>query len=325
VRDVFGMADAAADDLAGAWNDFTNNFASDIAPLVTLFGEQVTKQFLSESTGILDNIIFGVAPLGILTAVVSVIRISGWPGLKALVGRAQEPHGVAEAELCSSTSRDVCELWSEGGICRVFGRPKILEFFHKSGKDDFYPTFSETTTEREVEEPGACNVYRPVCFLGGKRCCKNALSRKDHTCGDKNDQWTETKATQPEAWEKGETEPDFAPFPNLSLNIGIRKTPGWALALTAVFGALLQLSFFAFATYITFYRDDLYTGTPPPRTWSFVLTVLGTVMVVAGMILCAFLVERKSEERHFSDGGKDMAKYYYTKVSCVSWDCEGGS
>jgi hypothetical protein len=64
---------AAADSSTTQWNDFTNNFATDIAPIVALFGEQVTKQFLSESTGFLDNIIFGVAPLGILTAVVSVI------------------------------------------------------------------------------------------------------------------------------------------------------------------------------------------------------------------------------------------------------------
>ncbi|CAI4217695.1 unnamed protein product [Parascedosporium putredinis] len=59
------------------WSDFADNFASDLAPIIALFGEQVTKQFLSESTSFLDNIIFGVAPLGILTAVVSVIRVYG--------------------------------------------------------------------------------------------------------------------------------------------------------------------------------------------------------------------------------------------------------
>jgi hypothetical protein len=32
-------------------NDFANNLFSDLAPLLTLFGEQVTKQFLSMSMG----------------------------------------------------------------------------------------------------------------------------------------------------------------------------------------------------------------------------------------------------------------------------------
>ncbi len=120
------------------WANFYNNFATDLTPLLALFGEQVTKQFLSESTSVLDNIIFAAAPLGILTAVVSVIRVCGTPSLRAFVGRAQEGHGTAEAELCSSTSHDVCELWNRGGIARVFGRPKILEFIHDKDREDFY-------------------------------------------------------------------------------------------------------------------------------------------------------------------------------------------
>src|SRR5690242_20231645 len=82
---------------ADEWADFADNFATDLAPLITLFGEQVTKQFLSESTGFLDNVIFGLAPLGILTAVVSAIRLYGKASLKSFIGRAQEAHGIAEA------------------------------------------------------------------------------------------------------------------------------------------------------------------------------------------------------------------------------------
>ena len=90
--------------LAGdAWDDFANNLATDLAPILQLFGEQATKQFLSESTTIWDNIIFAMAPLGVLTAVVSVIRVCGPPVLRAFVGRAQEGTLIAEAELCSST------------------------------------------------------------------------------------------------------------------------------------------------------------------------------------------------------------------------------
>ncbi|PVH69611.1 hypothetical protein DL98DRAFT_392287, partial [Cadophora sp. DSE1049] len=239
------------------WSDFTDKFATDIAPLITLFGEQVTKQFLSESTGLLDNIIFGMAPLGIITAVVSAIRVYGSPSLKSFIGRAQEPHGVAEAELCSSTSRDVCELWSEGGICRVFGRPKVLEFFYRPGKNDFYRKFTPEMTEKEV---------------------------------------VHNRATDAEGRDK---DVPFAPYPNLALNIGIRQTPPPVLVFIAIFGVSVQLSFFVFATRVTFYWPSLYTDEKQPSNWGFVLAILGTLLVVLGMTLCAFLIERKSHERWF--------------------------
>jgi hypothetical protein len=96
---------------------------------------------------------------------------------------------------------------------------------------------------------------------------------------------------------------NFAPYPNLSLNIGISATPRWVLVIVTVFGFLVQLSFFGYATVITFYREDLYEVGAMPQTWSFALAVLGTAMVVSGMILCAFLIERKSRERLFADDG----------------------
>ncbi|KAL2783869.1 hypothetical protein BJX66DRAFT_317679 [Aspergillus keveii] len=110
---------------AEGWNDFSNNLATDLSPLIALFGEQVTKQFLSESLSPLDNFIFAMAPLGILTAVVSAIRVCGSSSLRAFIGRAQEGGGTIEAELCSSTSRSVSELYNNGGsvwAAKAFGR-----------------------------------------------------------------------------------------------------------------------------------------------------------------------------------------------------------
>src|SRR3981189_2801808 len=63
-----------------------NNLFTDLTPLLALFGDEVTKQFLSQSVGWADHIIFAVCPLGIITAVVSVIRVAGNNGLKALIG-----------------------------------------------------------------------------------------------------------------------------------------------------------------------------------------------------------------------------------------------
>jgi hypothetical protein len=74
-----------------AGDEFSNNLFSDLAPLLTLFGGQVTKQFLSMSMGWADHIMLGMGPLGVITAVVSAIRVSGVSKLKALIGRFVTP------------------------------------------------------------------------------------------------------------------------------------------------------------------------------------------------------------------------------------------
>lgn len=68
-------------------DEFSNNLFSDLAPLLTLFGEQVTKQFLSLSMGWADNVLLAMGTLGIITTVVSAIRVGGGRTMKALVGR----------------------------------------------------------------------------------------------------------------------------------------------------------------------------------------------------------------------------------------------
>lgn len=100
-----------------------------IAPrLLALFGERVTMQFMSQSTGWADNVIFAMAPLGIITAIIGAIRVSGPSWLKTIIGRARESRAIAEAELMSSTSKEVCELWNGQEIVRVMGEGLIREF-----------------------------------------------------------------------------------------------------------------------------------------------------------------------------------------------------
>jgi hypothetical protein len=73
------------------------------APLIALFGEQVAKQYLSQSLGFLENVIFACAPLGILTAVTCAIRVGGPVALRALIGHAQEPAVQVELDLLRSS------------------------------------------------------------------------------------------------------------------------------------------------------------------------------------------------------------------------------
>jgi hypothetical protein len=98
-------------------DEFSNNLLSDLAPLLALFGEQATRQFMAQSLGWADNIVLAVCPLGILTAVVSVIRVGGPAWLRAIIGRARENRAAAEVELMSSTSHEgSCDLFCFEGF-----------------------------------------------------------------------------------------------------------------------------------------------------------------------------------------------------------------
>lgn len=310
-----------ADSSAEQWRDFTNNFATDLAPIITLFGEQITKQFLSESVSFLDNVIFGVAPLGIITAVVSVIRVYGNASLKSFIGRAQEPHGAAEAELCSSTSEDVCELWSRGRICRVFGRPKILEFFYTE-KGEFYPTFEGYTGSDEQSGPPSCGIELPKDFFANTNA---GVGRDQPMRNESPGHWKEVNPkildTPTNDQEPGKTQGGFARYPNLVLNMGIRTMPNSILGVAATFGISLQLSFFVYATWTTFYNRTLYDGGPLPQLWSFSLAVSGTALLVIGMVLCALLVERQSCERWFM---KKTENDPSNPKAVISWLQPGG-
>ena len=57
---------------ADGWDDFSNNLAADLAPILALFIE-MTKQYLSKSITMADYFIFAMASIGILTAIISAI------------------------------------------------------------------------------------------------------------------------------------------------------------------------------------------------------------------------------------------------------------
>ena len=68
-------------------NNFANNAFSNLAPLLTLFGDEVTKQFLANSLWFPDTLLLAIAPLGIMTIIVSAIRVGGSRLMKSIIGR----------------------------------------------------------------------------------------------------------------------------------------------------------------------------------------------------------------------------------------------
>lgn len=127
-------------------NSFTLN------RLLALFGERVTTQFISQALGWADNIIIAMVPLGIVTIIVSAIRVGGPVWLKAIVGRAMENRAAAEVELMSSTSHEVSELWNGQKIVRVAGQAPIVEFICLlSRKDESNDTTPQSSEPQNIE------------------------------------------------------------------------------------------------------------------------------------------------------------------------------
>lgn len=108
----------------------SSSLFSDLAPVLQLFGEQVAKQFMSQSLQWTDHVIFSMAPLGVITAVVGAIRVAGPTWLKAVIGRALETRAAAEVELMSSTSHEVGEMWNGQSLMRTMAMPPIQEIIY---------------------------------------------------------------------------------------------------------------------------------------------------------------------------------------------------
>ncbi|KAH8755140.1 hypothetical protein F5882DRAFT_308120, partial [Hyaloscypha sp. PMI_1271] len=120
-------------------NNFGNNAFTNFAPLLTLFGDEITKQFLSTSMGWADDVLLGVAPIGIMTIIVCAIRIGGNRFLRSLIGsvnylkcRARDSPDDEEKEILPSTSANVREIWDGNRIIRQTGESKITEFVFDS-------------------------------------------------------------------------------------------------------------------------------------------------------------------------------------------------
>ncbi|KAF8462255.1 hypothetical protein BDZ91DRAFT_784528 [Kalaharituber pfeilii] len=194
-----------------AGDEFSNNLFSDLAPLLTLFGERVATQYLRHSTHPLESVIFACGPLGVLTAITSAIRVGGSRALKAIIGRAEEIDTIAEIELLSSTSTDVCELWNSLGVVRAMGKPQILELVI----DDFNEVVREST-----------NSSAPRYGL---------YTRKQWMC----------PAEPPAHLSDGELK-QINNAPNISLNTIGSDINMWELYIVAIIGVLLQTGVLVF-------------------------------------------------------------------------------
>ncbi|KAI5776322.1 hypothetical protein EDC01DRAFT_625499, partial [Geopyxis carbonaria] len=256
-------------------DEFSNNLFSDLAPLLALFGEQFAKQYMSQSMSWIDNLIFAIAPLGIITAIVGAIRVGGPSWLKAIIGRAREAHAACEVELMSSTSHEVCELWNGQTVVRVLGSPQVIELIF------IEPPNLKTKEEGifTLEEPG-----HKLEKVSGEQSNKNSES---------------------------EEVPGEASAPNLSLNIN-RKRNDYELWATVVFGLFIQTTALMIAGLGTYYSTwDFKKGGSVVQGYAYPLILIGTLTLGLGMFICAGVVEKSTGESMWKKRDNTNTKFHF--------------
>ncbi|RYP46521.1 hypothetical protein DL768_007293 [Monosporascus sp. mg162] len=260
---------------ADAGDDFSNNLFSDLAPLLALFGERFTMQFMSESMGWADNIVLAMAPLGVITIIVGAIRVGGPSWLKAIIGRARENLAVAEAELMSSTSKEVCELWNGRGVVRVMGQGPIREFIVLLPEGENSEISSETDSGIGIKKlDDVKEQYFQEYKEGGVQ--KDLLT--------------------PEIVIVRNTGADA---PNITLNTH-DHVGRMELRMVAVIGVMLQLGVLIYCGFATYHPAlELLKDGLPIAEYAFPCTAVGTLILVGGMLICSHVVESSTEEDRF--------------------------
>ncbi|KAM0431394.1 hypothetical protein ACHAPT_005371 [Fusarium lateritium] len=288
----------AAEVAADSGDDFSNNLFSDLAPairLLALFGERVTMQFISGAMGWADNIALSMAPLGIITTIVSAIRVGGPTWLKAIIGRARENLAVAEAELMSSTSDEVCELWNGREIVRCIGSTAIREFIICI-PDATDPASNPKVVAMSLEDAmtqGYIDSDDLEFVTDGSRTSSSASFKTSLESAEKG-----FKSLQDIAVVRN---PDSI-SPNISLNCHNRVGRG-ELRATATLGTILQAAVLVYSGFATYYgtmkvklkKDDNFI-----ESYAYPCMAIGTLLLVSGMVLCAHVVESSTDEERYN-------------------------
>ncbi|KAI9642631.1 hypothetical protein NHQ30_009436 [Ciborinia camelliae] len=269
--------------------DVTNNLFSDLGPLLALFGDTFAQQFLRESFTWLDHIIFAMAPLGIITAIIGAIRVGGPPFLRAVIGRARENRASAELDFMSSTSHEVSELWNGDGIVRTMGKGKVKQILFLEGCGDDKNLGLYTSSHAETDGLMKRKAYNGPLVEELKFW---KVTGKDNS---EDVDLANNKAESGDTQRDKRKSRDLDRGPNISLNLH-RKQKISELGIAAILGIILQSGVIIFSGFVAY--DDRFGnmvgGSPSP--YAFPVLTAGTVILTLGMWLCAFVIGQSTDE-----------------------------
>ncbi|KAF1983030.1 hypothetical protein K402DRAFT_466280 [Aulographum hederae CBS 113979] len=325
---------------SGDWTDFINTIGTAVGPLITLFGEQATKQFVSVSMGWADNILLSMGPIGIITVIVSAIRVGGYRWLKSILGRARESRAIVEQEFLSSTSQETCELWSGREIVRVSGKPSdhgIKNVFVLStdtaklplsnASDSHARRFLKQIRSSDVsglpgpEESASSLHYRGLKEIEtaqwdyGLLCAVYPDTPLHEIVKLLN---TDLLLIKPDV--DTQAKKDMAlDAPNLTLNVqGTIRTPE-ELYFWALVGVVLQSSTVAFPAIVQYHWKWLRKGVAIP-TFAYGCFVTRTVCIVVGLLICGRIIESCTTEHTIeptAEGNMLIQRIFRLQMACT--------
>jgi hypothetical protein len=200
-----------------------------------------------------------MAPLGILTTIVSAIRICRSSSLKAFIGSAQEGPGVAEVE---------AEVWHSSRFARALGKPKILEVIKVEAKGKDYYRKDEDTA-----------------LSAGLYLFDDAVKNK-------------VVNGPPNVPPASEEEQGITHNPNLLVNIGIESRNLSSTVTAAFISFALQSGVLIFTGLTKYFLtiSHFEKNGKPMSSWAYPYTVSSTCLLYLGMFSYALLIERYTKE-----------------------------
>jgi hypothetical protein len=213
--------------------------------------------------------------------------------MKLTLFRSRESRLEAEVEFLSSTSEEVCELWSGNQIVRMKG--KQAEHNMK--------TVVITQTPRHDQDSHDCNSYEMV---DASKAYKDGLlvTKYEYTSLLPSDDLT--------------TIAPSLTFTVPGININLKTM--WALSIVAVVLQVCIIMIPALATYLWKWpRKDVAVA-----HYAYGCYAAGTVLTFLGLFCCGYVVERSTEEYTFYPHGEDD-KPRVSRILRVQLACNVGS
>ncbi|KAK7420800.1 hypothetical protein QQX98_002604 [Neonectria punicea] len=332
---------AAAED-----SEFAFNLFSDIAPILALFGEQFARQYTSESMTWLDHFIFAMVPLGILTTITGAIRVQGPRIARAFIGRARENRALAEIELMSSTSGEVCELFNGNSIVRAMGKAKIEQFLiFPSVYDQLEAEYKEADKRQdktsEAARPPAdrscgihtlksvismengtnlmeCVPYHSHSYQRVQRLIKE-LKKRFSGSKSPEDVTMDVEASRSTVKCTSQKSYNWIGPPNLQLNLssdhfeGSWMRTGHELGLAFLTAVALQTGLITTAVMTVYHQPTRALIGSEPKVYGFPCYIAGSVLLSLGMATCSCAVEKSTIEHAWKlpkpDKRKDGGKW----------------
>ncbi|KAL8820232.1 MAG: hypothetical protein Q9191_007559, partial [Dirinaria sp. TL-2023a] len=219
--------------------------------------------------------------------------------------RARESRASAEAELLSSTSDNVCELWSGQEVVRALGEPRMKDFIIRTNIHG----------NKHVNDlPQSLDKGHYEKIKDNSRSRQKLQANHAQPAEDNEKEYYADEAT--EAAELLENK-----APNITLNVKGSVASRAEIRVFAIFSTILQ-SLVLVVSALSVYHWRWKNGSnlvPQDRRYGYPCFLVGTTAVVAGLVLCSHVIEGTTTEQVWQPVHEEGTKYQVVKLqkSCT--------